>query len=459
MARLLKTTPDTSQIGLKVLKHLITPSWYDKDGKTALQIAESAGQEAAIKYLEAWVCCPKKRCPPPFYRFQFLWSESTLSELFTYVFEGAQCMPDLATVQIWSNLCVSLNLWKLKSLALINMQRWEEYSLAHRTWLKLLPQRAKTKEYSFANCWCCRKMPFINTRFDIHPLCRCYAGLRSKHPVGGRLREIPGPGIIILHLTLQPWESESEATYSSICPITSVLDLSKDQNIFRGFSKSVRSWLQCLKFDARLPDCLSQSDMSKHRFTFLFNPFHVFSCSQYRCSMVSNGCRQRFAIFSDILWPNFFTWLGPPRLWMEHASCLSLPWLFGWTSWHLQVGMRHGLGSAFALLIKSCVCIMQWKYLIKEFFQVKSSRTRTAPETLLYPLQNGFHRVSQTSRHRGCGELQTRAPWDFQRASKDFQSKCMQMRQLSISGSHLHEFAATPVELTLNAAQFTDRAA
>ena len=145
MARLLKTTPDTSQIGLKVLKHLITPSWYDKDGKTALQIAESAGQEAAIKYLEAWVCCPKKRCPPPFYRFQFLWSESTLSELFTYVFEGAQCMPDLATIQIWSNLCVSLNLWKLKSLALINMQRWEEYSLAHRTWLKLLPQRAKTR--------------------------------------------------------------------------------------------------------------------------------------------------------------------------------------------------------------------------------------------------------------------------------------------------------------------------
>ena len=113
---------------------------------------------------------------------------------------------------------------------------------------------------------------------------------------------------------------------------------------------------------------------------------------------------------------------------MEHAFCLSLPWLFGWTSWHLQVGMRHGLGSAFALLIKSCVCIMQWKYLIKEFFQVKSSRTRTAPETLLYPLQNGFHRVSQTSRHRGCGELQTRAPWDFQLASKDFQSKCVNCR-------------------------------
>lgn len=69
---------------------------HPQDGKTALQIAESAGQEAAIKYLEVWVCCPKKRCPPPFYRFQFLLSENTLCVLlwafyFVFLREPSAC--------------------------------------------------------------------------------------------------------------------------------------------------------------------------------------------------------------------------------------------------------------------------------------------------------------------------------------------------------------------------------
>lgn len=273
--RMLKTTPDTSQIGLKVLKHLITP-------RMARQLCKS------LKVLDKKLPSSILRCGfaaprSDVHRHSIGFNFSCLRIHFVFYFE-------LFTLCFWGSPvharpCYDHTRSKFDLTSVYPRDlHWSICKGERRTAGCIGPLGhgsnfcLKVKEYSFAN-WCCGKI-FLK-RFDIHPLCRCCAGLRSKHPVGGRLREIPGPGIIILHLTLQPWESESEATYSLILSYhTTVLDLSKDQNIFTGFCKRFRSWFQCQQFDACLPDCLSQSDMSKHglrSFSILFMCFIVHS--------------------------------------------------------------------------------------------------------------------------------------------------------------------------------------
>lgn len=114
-------------------------------------------------------------------------------------------------------------------------------------------------------------------------------------------------------------------------------------------------------------------------------------------------------------------------LWTQHTFYLSLPWLFGWTSWHLQVGMTCFGQCPYSPYQEFCLHHAM-NIFDKGFLKLRVPEKELHLKLCFVRFRMVLIEFPPTCRHRGCGELQTRAPWDFQWASKDFKSKCTNCR-------------------------------